>query len=179
MLKVFTGRCPFPELTDLVAVSEIMEGERPARPQERDLTDSVWDMTVRCWQEDPVLRPRIERVVTIQREGQVSPSLCTTWKPQHTFVSCSHGLPVLAAQRSGASGSSIPSDSGYVHCNFTTPQLEHLIPVNKCPLPPASGCARQPSGLPRVCQILLTNLESLPPLEGKQQNFREECHCSV
>ena len=45
-----------------------MEGERPDRPQERDLTDTVWDMTKRCWQEDPVLRPRMEGVVATLRE---------------------------------------------------------------------------------------------------------------
>ena len=71
LLKVFTGKCPFSKLTDPVAVSEIMEGERPDRPQERDLTNPVWDMTVRCWQEDPVLRPRVERVVVTLREWQV------------------------------------------------------------------------------------------------------------
>ena len=45
-----------------------MEGERPDRPQERDLTDSVWDMTERCWQEDPVFRPKIKEVVAILRD---------------------------------------------------------------------------------------------------------------
>ena len=52
-----------------------MEGERPDRPQEPDLNDLVWDMTKRCWQEDPVLRPRMERVVATLDEGQVSLSL--------------------------------------------------------------------------------------------------------
>ena len=62
---------PFPELTDPVAVSEIMEGERPNRPQDQNLSDPIWDMTKRCWKEDPVLRPRMEEVVTILRERQV------------------------------------------------------------------------------------------------------------
>ena len=48
-----------------------MEGERPDRPQERDLTGPVWDMTELCWQEDPVLRPRMKEVVAILREQQV------------------------------------------------------------------------------------------------------------
>ena len=63
--------CPFPELADPIVVSEIMEGERPNRPQEQDLSDPIWDMTKRCWKEDPVLRPRMEEVVAILRERQV------------------------------------------------------------------------------------------------------------
>ena len=47
-----------------------MEGERPNRPQEQDLTDPVWEMTERCWQEDPVLRPRMKEAVAVLREWQ-------------------------------------------------------------------------------------------------------------
>ena len=57
----------------------IMEGKRPARPQggkDLGLTDSVWDMTVHCWQEDPALRPTAEEVVEFLREWSVfSPSM--------------------------------------------------------------------------------------------------------
>ena len=100
-------------MTDLVAVSKIMEGERPDRPNEQDLTDSVWDTTVRCWQEDPVLRPRMKEVAATLREWCVFPSLCTTLKPQHIPISCSLRLPVSAAQPP------VLSDPGYVHCTFT------------------------------------------------------------
>jgi hypothetical protein len=71
LVKVFTGKCPFSELTDPVAVSKIMGCERPDRPQEQDLTDSVWDITVWCWQQDPIRRPEMKKVVTILREWQV------------------------------------------------------------------------------------------------------------
>ena len=66
--QVFTGKCPFSELTDPVAVSKIMACERPDRPREQDLTDPVWDMTVQCWQQDPSRRHNMNKVVTTLRE---------------------------------------------------------------------------------------------------------------
>ena len=52
-----------------------MGGEHPARPQERQklgLTDSMWDMTVRCWHQDPAQRPMTTEVVELLRELLVS-----------------------------------------------------------------------------------------------------------
>jgi len=51
-----------------------MGGERPARPQEareRGLTNSVWDVTVRYWYQDPAQRPTMMEVVGIAREWSV------------------------------------------------------------------------------------------------------------
>ena len=51
-----------------------MEGERPARPwevQELGLVDSVWTMTLSCWQENPVDRPATGEVVGFLREWSV------------------------------------------------------------------------------------------------------------
>ena len=47
-----------------------MSGERPARPQKKEfgLTDSMWDMTVRCWHQDPAQRPAMTEVVGLLRE---------------------------------------------------------------------------------------------------------------
>ena len=48
-----------------------MDGERPARPQEAQelgLMDSMWDMTVRCWDEDPAQRPTMKEVVGFLRK---------------------------------------------------------------------------------------------------------------
>jgi len=48
-----------------------MGGERPARPQEAQeigLVDSLWDMTVRCWHQDPAQRPTMTEVVGLIRE---------------------------------------------------------------------------------------------------------------
>ena len=64
--KAFTGRAPFSEFTTPVIILKIMDGERPARPQEAQelgLTDSMWEMTVRCWHQDPAQRPMMTEVV--------------------------------------------------------------------------------------------------------------------
>lgn len=48
-----------------------MDGKRPDRPretQELGLTDSVWDMTLRCWQQDPASRPTMMEVVGLLRK---------------------------------------------------------------------------------------------------------------
>ena len=71
MIKVFTGTSPFSGLTDTLAIQQIIYGGRPSRPQGQDLTDPIWYMTTRCWQEDPLLRPKMMEVVTILRERQV------------------------------------------------------------------------------------------------------------
>ena len=44
----------------------IMDGKHPARPQEAQklgLTDSVWNMTVCCWLQDPAQRPAMTEVI--------------------------------------------------------------------------------------------------------------------
>ena len=69
--QAFTGRPPFSEFTAPVITSRIIDGKRPARPQEAQklgLTDSVWDTTVRCWHQDPIQRPTMMEVVRVLRE---------------------------------------------------------------------------------------------------------------
>ncbi|KAF9789636.1 kinase-like domain-containing protein [Thelephora terrestris] len=68
VIEVFTGSHPFSEFTALVAVSKIIAGERPDRPQEPGLTDIIWDMTLRSWTQDPAHRPTMASVVGILRE---------------------------------------------------------------------------------------------------------------
>ena len=71
LAKVFTGGHPFGELATLVITSKIINGGRPARPQEAQglgLTDSVWEMAVHCWHQDPVQRPTMTEVVRLARE---------------------------------------------------------------------------------------------------------------
>ena len=73
--KAFTGKRPFSGFTTPDILSKIVDGERPARPQEAQelgLTDSMWDMTVRCWHQDPAQRPTMTEVVELLRELLVS-----------------------------------------------------------------------------------------------------------
>ena len=96
--QVFTGRHPFGELTTPVIISKIMDGGRPARPQEAQglgLTGSVWDMTVRCWHQDPVQRPTMTEVVRLTREW---PVFSLFLKNQH------HDM--------------LPAATGWLHCGL-------------------------------------------------------------
>ena len=88
---MFTGRHPFSEFPALVAISKIMSGERPDRPQESSLIDSVWDTTLRCWDEDPVQRPTMTRVVGTLREW---PVFFFSSRNQHHNV-----FPILCSSR--------------------------------------------------------------------------------
>ena len=63
------------EFTAPVVAPEIMESGGPIRPekaQELGLTDSVWDMTVRCLHQDPARRPTIIEVAQLLRKWSVS-----------------------------------------------------------------------------------------------------------
>ena len=54
--------------------SKIMDGKLPPRPREAQglgLTDSVWDMMVRCWHQDPAQRPTMTEVVRLLRKWPV------------------------------------------------------------------------------------------------------------
>ena len=100
LLKVFTGSHPFSELTPAAAVFKmIIQRELPDRPQEKDLTDLVWEMTVRCWEHEPDRRPRMTEVVTTLREWQVL-FLRHEHRDQHVSTSCSHRSFISAAQLS-------------------------------------------------------------------------------
>ena len=52
----------------MVTISKIMDGERPDRPQEPDLTDPIWELVCTCWHQDPAHRPEMAKVVGILRE---------------------------------------------------------------------------------------------------------------
>ena len=72
--QVFTGSRLFGESTALAIASKISGGKLPARPQEArelGLTDSAWNMTVRCWRQDPSQRPAMMEVVRLLREWPV------------------------------------------------------------------------------------------------------------
>ena len=69
--QVFTGKYPFSKFTAAVAISKIMDGERPDRPREPSLTDPLWEMACTCWCQDAARRPAITKVVGILREWPV------------------------------------------------------------------------------------------------------------
>ena len=75
--KAFTGEFPFSQFLTLAAISsKISDGIRPDRPQGAEklgLTVSLWEMTCRCWHQDPAQRPNITEVAGLLRELSLSP----------------------------------------------------------------------------------------------------------
>jgi len=68
MLEVFTGRIPFHGNSDPQVVYKVTSGERPPRPMDAarlGLSDSIWDLMGRCWQEKYWNRPDIVTVVAV------------------------------------------------------------------------------------------------------------------
>lgn len=43
----------------------IVNGERPPRPAHSTLTDELWSLIQRCWNQDPHLRPEVSEVVKV------------------------------------------------------------------------------------------------------------------
>ena len=119
--KVFTGRHPFGELATPVITSKVMDGSRPARPQEAQelgLTDLVWDMTVWCWHQDPVQRPTIREVVGLAREWPVL-SL-SSWNQYHDMLPAATGWQLLGGLKSQISQSRSSPTTFY---HFVNPKM--------------------------------------------------------
>ena len=55
--KVFAGVAPFCGESSRVAMSAIVGGERPSRPTHPALTDELWMLAQRCWDQDTRRRP--------------------------------------------------------------------------------------------------------------------------
>jgi len=82
--EVLTGKAPFSEHRDLVAMSYIIEGVRPNKPKfniTRGYTEELWGMTTRCWKEDSVERPTVDEVLEVLRVA------AEQWKPKHGEIS--------------------------------------------------------------------------------------------
>ena len=60
--KVFTGAVPFSDKPPRAAMSAIAGGERPPRPTHSTLTDELWALTQRCWDQDADLRPQMSEI---------------------------------------------------------------------------------------------------------------------
>ncbi|KAF9789158.1 kinase-like domain-containing protein [Thelephora terrestris] len=76
VIEVFTGKVPFSKFISYAAMANIMNGVRPERPLHPGLTDDLWTLTRKCWEENPQDRPQIDSVVTHLSACQVPQS---TW----------------------------------------------------------------------------------------------------
>ncbi|KAF9644343.1 kinase-like protein [Thelephora ganbajun] len=63
MIEVFTGAAPFVHSPPVTVAVRILAGKRPERPAHSSLTDELWDLNRRCWDQQPLSRPRISEVV--------------------------------------------------------------------------------------------------------------------
>lgn len=61
-LQVFTGAVPFNESLPPAAMLAIVTGKRPPRPPHQTLTNDLWALMQRCWDQDPHLRPEVSVV---------------------------------------------------------------------------------------------------------------------
>jgi len=63
VIEAFTGKAPFDGTAPTTVAVGILSGKRPARPTDESLTDALWEMVKRCWNDDPKSRPGISEVV--------------------------------------------------------------------------------------------------------------------
>ena len=62
--KVFTGAAPFNHSPPTTVAVRMLAGIRPDRPGYSSLTDELWDLNQRCWDQEPSSRPEISEVVS-------------------------------------------------------------------------------------------------------------------
>ncbi|KAF9789530.1 kinase-like domain-containing protein [Thelephora terrestris] len=66
IVEAFTGRVPFPNLSDAYVVISIMKGVRPQKPsngESRGLGPAIWKLTEDCWNQNREKRPDIASVL--------------------------------------------------------------------------------------------------------------------
>ncbi|KAL0069547.1 hypothetical protein AAF712_003205 [Marasmius tenuissimus] len=77
--EIFTGRHPFPELPNEMAVAyNVAQGKRPSRPENTPkLTDPMWDLMETCWNALPTSRPTADQVLSTELDIDVADELFT------------------------------------------------------------------------------------------------------
>ena len=76
--EVLTGQVPFSGVDKYPAISKVLQGERPERPQGlggKWFTDDIWGILGRCWESKSWDRPSIECVLEHLEEAS------TIWTP--------------------------------------------------------------------------------------------------
>ena len=71
--EVLSGERPFAPNSSPVVIRMILEGKRPGRPQGHmgeQFTDSIWEVTERCWEAQPGDRSNAKAVLVSLEEGR-------------------------------------------------------------------------------------------------------------
>ena len=74
-LQVLTGQTPFDGVQSSALGYHLLQGVRPAKPYNASaigFSDSLWEITQRCWDGKIGLRPKVGEVVTHLNEVAVS-----------------------------------------------------------------------------------------------------------
>ncbi|KAF8959814.1 kinase-like domain-containing protein [Flammula alnicola] len=58
--EIYSGKVPFYECNNCVAIYHIIQGKRPPRPAR--ILDDLWHIAEQCWDADPCLRPSVESI---------------------------------------------------------------------------------------------------------------------
>ena len=62
-MKIFTGAVPFSNCSVVTSATHIIQGKRPPRPTNPALTDDLWALMQRCWDQEPHSRPQVSGLV--------------------------------------------------------------------------------------------------------------------
>jgi len=63
-----SGQVPFAGLSpDAKVMMAILNGVRPARPENAWCQDYIWDLVEKCWAQDPLLRPQSNDICKVLR----------------------------------------------------------------------------------------------------------------
>ncbi|KAF9644513.1 kinase-like protein [Thelephora ganbajun] len=63
--QVFAGNLVFHTLNDTAAMYSMLGGSRPSRPDNPELSDRIWDMINKCWENTPSQRITIADAVSV------------------------------------------------------------------------------------------------------------------
>lgn len=75
MVEVFTGAAPFNIHPSVAATLVIMQGQRPPRPDHPGLTEKLWKLMQRCWDQEPQLRPEMSEVLEVLQQPDMPPTV--------------------------------------------------------------------------------------------------------
>lgn len=98
---------------------QISSGKRPERPEHPSLTNDLWNLNQRCWDQEPLLRPEISEVVN-------------------------HLQTCLAVQEGHADGTDVSTTDDTISTNSRKTDRLHRT----YSLPTLQNCASQFEGLP-------------------------------
>ena len=92
IVEVFTGQVPFHDRMQGEAAALISQGIRPSKPsnaREIGLTDPIWRLTCKCWNQDPSKRPNVEKVVRKLENAAVDGDSAESKRSKFHILRCS------------------------------------------------------------------------------------------